>query len=147
MEEESEEEEDSDLEEEDGDEEESQAFVPGSHPLEEGEELVMDEGAYVLYHQASLGPPCLSFDLVEGGGEDAAQFPLTLFGVAGSQAEKASDNSIIAFKMFNLHPIKQRDEDREHEEEEEEEGEDDPAREPKLKVASIRHNGAINRIR
>ena len=24
----------------------------------------MDEQAYIVYHQASLGPPCLSFDII-----------------------------------------------------------------------------------
>ena len=40
------------------------AFVPGQSELQDGEELVMDEQAYIIYHQASLGPPCLSFDVI-----------------------------------------------------------------------------------
>ncbi len=131
----------------DGEEGPSRAFLPGSQVLEEGEELSMDERAYVLYHQAHLGPPCLSFDLIDGDGQGAEQFPLTVFGVAGSQAAKASGNSIIAFKMFNLHPIKHKSDEDGDDDDEDEEEEDDPSREPKLKVASIRHNGAVNRVR
>ena len=40
------------------------AYIPGQEELEEGEELVMDENAYIVYHQAHLGPPCLSFDII-----------------------------------------------------------------------------------
>ena len=145
------EEEDQDEDDEDNDDaSESKAFLPGSQPLEEGEELVMDDSAYVLYHQAHLGPPCLSFDLIDGEKNSSSDYPLTVFGVAGSQAAKASANSIIAFKMFNLHPIKHKEdkEDEEEESDEEDEEEGDPAKEPKLKVASIRHaSGGINRIR
>ncbi len=54
-------------EEEEGD---AKAYVPGSTKLEEGEELVMDQEAYVIYHQASLGPPCLSFDVIKEGNEE-----------------------------------------------------------------------------
>ena len=59
---------DSDLEsQEDEEEEESSSddepaeekiFLPGDK-IDEGEELEVDENAYILYHQASLGPPCL----------------------------------------------------------------------------------------
>jgi len=111
----------------------------------------MDEQAYVVYHQAHLGPPCLSFDLIpEENSSD--EYPLTVYGVAGTQATKASGNSIITFKMFNLHPIKHREDDEKDEDDAEEEEVDDdnqldPEKQPKLKVSSIKHNGAINRIR
>ena len=49
--------------EEEEEEEEVKTYLPGVK-LEEGEELEIDEQAYVVYHQASLGPPCLSFDLL-----------------------------------------------------------------------------------
>ena len=132
----------------DEDDSNQKAFVPGAAELNEGEELVMDEQAYVVYHQAHLGPPCLSFDLIpeENSGDE---YPLTVYGVAGTQASKAGGNSIIAFKMFNLHPIKHK-EDEEQEDDDEEEDEKtqvDPEKQPKLKVSSIKHNGAINRIR
>ena len=55
-----EEEEDESRDEEGGEE---KTFLPGGQ-LEEGEELGYDSGAYIVYHQASLGPPCLSFDMI-----------------------------------------------------------------------------------
>ena len=75
---------------------EDKTFLPGDK-LEEGEELEVDENAYVVYHQASLGPPCLSFDVVP----DLAtpDFPLSLTAVAGTQAAKVTANSIIVFRI------------------------------------------------
>ena len=82
--------------------------------MEEGEELVMDEGAYVVYHQANLGAPCLSFDVIPddqgSAAERASNFPATLYGVAGSQANKMANNNILVFKMHNLHPLKKQKE-------------------------------------
>merc|ERR1712110_354627 len=68
------------------------AFIPGKEELEEGEELVMDDQAYTIYHQASLGPPCLSFDIIPDhlGNDRADSFPMTIYGVAGTQATKMS---------------------------------------------------------
>ena len=123
-----------DMEEEDGEEVEAKAFIPGAAQLEEGEELVMDDQAYVVYHQAHLGPPCLSFDVVPDDlGQDRCEYPLSLYGVAGTQATKVSANCIITFKMFNLHPIKRREEEEEDDEEEEQE-EEEEEKLPKLKV-------------
>lgn len=36
-----------------------QVYIPGDHP-NETEELVYDETAYIMYHQAQTGAPCLS---------------------------------------------------------------------------------------
>ena len=134
-------------------EEKPTAFLPGQQKLEEGEELVMDEQAYIVYHQASLGTPCLSFDVIPDdlGNDRADAFPLTLYGVAGTQAPKSSANAIVVFKMDNLHPIKRKsqndDEDEDDSDDDDEALEDDPEKEPRLKVAALKHHGCVNRIR
>lgn len=69
-----------------------QVYLPGK-PLDADEELVCDESAYVMLHQARTGAPCLSFDVIRdqlGGNRDA--FPLSCYIVAGSQAAKAHVN-------------------------------------------------------
>jgi len=139
------------------DESKSQAYLPGTVQLQEGEELVMDEDAYLLYHQATLGPPCLSFDIINddlGWERPTGPGPVSLYGVAGTQASKSHANAILSFKMHNLHPIrkKKRKEDKEEDEDSDDSESDDdeeegPEREPKLKVAGIQHNGCINRLK
>merc|ERR1719189_1479151 len=132
------------------------AFVPGKEELDEGEELVMDDQAYTIYHQASLGPPCLSFDVIPDhlGNDRADSYPMTIYGVAGTQASKMSANSIIVFKMHNLHPIKRKNKEKEDDDDSDEESDEDdediaedPEKEPKLKIAALKHNGCINRVR
>jgi len=131
------------------------AYLPGQE-IAEGEELVMDDQAYTIYHQASLGPPCLSFDVIPDhlGNDRADSYPMTIYGVAGTQASKMSANSIIVFKMHNLHPIKRKNKEKEDDDDSDEESDEDdediaedPEKEPKLKIAALKHNGCINRVR
>lgn len=71
---------------------ESGVYLPGK-PLAEGEELVCDESAYVMLHQAHTGAPCLSFDIISDElGENRDKYPLTAYIVAGTQASKAHVN-------------------------------------------------------
>jgi len=140
---------DSDLEsQEDEEEEESSSddepaeekiFLPGDK-IDEGEELEVDENAYILYHQASLGPPCLSFDIIHD--QCKFDFPLSVTGVAGTQAAKVTANSIIVFRMSNLNSVRPVQED------EDEDDVDEPEEEkPVLKMAGLKHSGTVNRVK
>lgn len=85
----------SDVEEDSDDDGEQGVYLPGK-PLREGEELVCDETAYVMLHQAHTGAPCLSFDVVRDDlGNDRDAFPMTAYMVAGTQAAKAHVNRYV----------------------------------------------------
>lgn len=57
-----------------------------------------------LHVQAETGAPCLSFDIMRDSlGDGRAEFPLTAYLVAGTQAEVARKNMIILMKMSQLH--------------------------------------------
>lgn len=59
----------------------------------EDEELICDESAYVMLHQAHTGAPCLSFDVIQDNlGDIRDTFPMTTYIVAGTQAAKAHVN-------------------------------------------------------
>ena len=74
------------------DEEAKEVYLPGK-PLEENEELVCNESAYVMLHQAHTGAPCLSFDILRDDlGDDRQTFPLTGYIVAGTQAARTHVN-------------------------------------------------------
>lgn len=74
------------------DEEAKEVYLPGK-PLEENEELVCNESAYVMLHQAHTGAPCLSFDILRDDLGDAREtFPLTGYIVAGTQAARTHVN-------------------------------------------------------
>jgi len=118
---------------------EERTYLPGEK-LEEGEELEIDENAYILYHQASLGPPCLSFDVIPD--QCKFDFPLSVTAVAGTQAAKVTANSIIVFRMSNMHSVRPVGED------EDEDDVDEPEEEkPVMKMAGLKHSGTVNRVR
>lgn len=78
-------------------------YLPGKE-VSEGEELVYDQSAYLMYHQAQSGAPCLSFDVIKDDlGESREGFPLTCYIVAGTQGERSHTNHVIVMKMGNLH--------------------------------------------
>ena len=63
-------------------------------------------------------------------------------GVAGTQASKVTANSLIVFRMSNLHSVRPVQED------EDEDDVDDPEEEkPVLKMSGLKHPGTVNRVK
>ncbi|XP_055919057.1 glutamate-rich WD repeat-containing protein 1 [Eupeodes corollae] len=130
-----------------------EVYLPGK-TLEEGEELVCDESAYVMLHQASTGAPCLSFDIIPDElGESREKYPLTAYMVAGTQASRTHVNNLIVMKMNNLHKTQEDDEEEDEKEDEElDDSEDEDlgnevAKKPQMTCALIKHQGCVNRVR
>ncbi|KAK3585998.1 hypothetical protein CHS0354_033115 [Potamilus streckersoni] len=123
---------------------EKKAYLPGQ-PLKENEELVCDESAYIMYHQAQTGAPCLSFDILRDNlGEAREQFPMTCYMVSGTQAERGKTNHVLIMKMSNLTKT-QKSQDDNDDDESESEDEDEL---PELEIAIVKHSsGSVNRIR
>ncbi|EDV38198.2 uncharacterized protein Dana_GF13839 [Drosophila ananassae] len=125
-----------------------EVYLPGK-TLADDEELVCDESAYLMLHQASTGAPCLSFDIIPDElGESRESFPLTAYVVAGTQAAHNHTNNLIVMKLSNL----QKTQDDEDEEDELEDDQDDVVdsvelKKPHMSCALIKHQGCVNRVR
>ncbi|XP_053675643.1 glutamate-rich WD repeat-containing protein 1 [Anopheles nili] len=124
----------------------AQVYLPG-RKLSEDEELVCDESAYIMLHQAHTGAPCLSFDIIADPlGEDREVFPLTSYLVAGTQAARTHVNNVIVMKMSNLtRTSKENDEESDEELSDDEDVGDEKS--PVLSCVMIKHPGCVNRLR
>ncbi|TVU50731.1 hypothetical protein EJB05_02118 [Eragrostis curvula] len=136
----------------------AKVWQPGVDALEEGEELQFDPDAYNYLRGFSIGWPCLSFDIVRDQlGLVRSEFPHTLYGVAGTQAEKAPWNYIGIFKLSNINGKKREpipasaidgdsdeDSDNSSDDEAEEINEDTK---PIVHLKKVAHAGGVNRIR
>ncbi|KAK9947943.1 hypothetical protein M0R45_003538 [Rubus argutus] len=139
----------------------AKVWQPGVDKLEEGEELQCDPSAYNSLHAFHIGWPCLSFDIVRDTlGLVRAEFPHTVYFVAGTQAEKASWNSLGIFKVSNISgkkrepvPTKPGDDDSNMDSEDSDSDEDSDDEElgasgaPILQLRKVAHEGCVNRIR
>lgn len=127
--------------------ESTEVYLPGK-PLSEGEELVCDQTAYVMLHQAQTGAPCLSFDVIKDTlGDSRELFPLTAYIVAGTQAAQAHVNSLIVMKLSNLHRTSKENEDDDDEDDDDDSDNENESKTPKMTAATIKHQGCVNRIR
>lgn len=122
-----------------------EVYLPGKQPLADDEELVCDQSAYIMLHQAQTGAPCLSFDIIKDTlGDDRDTYPLTAYILAGTQAQQVHANNIIVMKLSNLRKTNKEGDDDESDDDDEEEDEDEK---PKMTGAMIKHQGCVNRIR
>ncbi|XP_050298153.1 glutamate-rich WD repeat-containing protein 1 isoform X2 [Anthonomus grandis grandis] len=124
----------------------TEVFLPGK-TVEQGEELVCDPTAYVMYHQAQTSAPCLSFDVIPDSlGESRDTYPLTAYLVAGTQAPTTHVNNVIVMKLTNLHKTT-KSEGNEEEDDDEDSGDESDEKRPRMLAALMKHQGCVNRIR
>lgn len=119
----------------------SQAFRPGVDELGEGEQLDYQPEAYKMYHSMRPEWPCLSIDIMpDMMGASRTSFPMTVYMVAGTQADRADKNQLQLLKVSDLHKTQQDDDDVALQGDE---MDDDPI----IDAQRIPYRGGINRVR
>ncbi|KAL5728797.1 hypothetical protein ACHQM5_001837 [Ranunculus cassubicifolius] len=138
----------------------AKVWQPGVDKIGEDEELQCDPSAYNSLHAFHIGWPCLSFDVVRDQlGLIRTEFPHTLYGVAGTQAENSVSNYIGMFKLSRISGKRRdlvpnkingdesemgSDDDSSSSDEDEDEGQEPPI----LQLRKVKHpEGGLNRIR
>ncbi|KAH7885979.1 WD40-repeat-containing domain protein [Phlebopus sp. FC_14] len=120
-------------------------FIPGAHVLGQDEVLEPDDSVYVMRHSMNVTWPCLSFDVLRDNlGDERQKYPATVYVVAGTQADLASNNEISVYKMSSLHRTQKDGDDDDSDAEDDDDVLDEDAI---LEYRSVPHNGSVNRIR
>lgn len=128
--------------------------------ISKNEYLDFDNSAYNMLHRASTEWPCLSCDFLSGELKPLSgytnvtpdckkdfEFPLEIYGVAGSQASMPSKNKIYVMRMANLCSTKYDDDPEMQAMMEKEDYEEFNDGNPVILHRSIPIKGGINRIR
>jgi ribosome assembly protein RRB1 len=122
-----------------------QVWRPNVDKLEEGEALEYDPSAYVMYHSFRTEWPCLSFDFLKDTlGDNRQRFPLTMFAVTGSQADRPEKNKITLLKLSDLHKTQTSGGD---DSDSESDDDDNLDEDPTIEHINVPHHGGVNRIR
>ena len=120
-------------------------WMPGM-ALEEDEQLEADPSAYLMLHTMNTEWPCLSFDIAADSlGSERVTFPMSCTVVAGTCADKSSQNKVLVMEWNSIERTGGYDTDSEPSDEEEDE--DAMIPEPKINCQEIPHDGAVNRLR
>jgi ribosome assembly protein RRB1 len=148
-------------------EEKVESWNPLTSTLDPGTKLEVDESAYKMHHSLTPEWPALSFDILRDTyGDSRTRFPHSMIVASGSQADRADRNKLTIMKLSDLSRTGRRqktekemedeilgeeydkEEDSDDDDEEEEEEDDiDEHVDPVLEHFSLRHNGAVNRVR
>ncbi|WFD18076.1 Ribosome assembly protein rrb1 [Malassezia caprae] len=121
----------------------TEAYMPGTEPLQEGQTLVPDQSAYDMLHRMNVTWPCLSFDFLRDHlGSQRQTLPHTAFFVAGTQADTAKNNEILVMKASSMHRTS-----RDDALSDDDDDDDDVDEDAVLEYKTIPHLGGVNRIR
>ncbi|KAG6832534.1 hypothetical protein H0H92_000163 [Tricholoma furcatifolium] len=122
-----------------------EAFIPGTHVLEQDEVLEADDSVYIMRHSTNVPWPCLSFDVLRDSlGDERQRYPATSYIVTGTQADAANSNEVIVYKMSSLHRTQKDNDDSDSDNDDDDDHLDE---DPILEYRSIPHLGGVNRIR
>merc|ERR1712002_1281135 len=115
----------------------NEIYLPGK-PMDEGEELTFDKSAYLMYHAATTGAPCLSFDIIPDDNlQVQTEFPFNCDIVCGTQSH-GKPNQLLLMKMMNLTKMQEDESDSEDSFIEEED------QQPQMYTLSFKHTGDVN---
>lgn len=107
-----------------------------------GEELDFDSSAYTMLHRLNMEWPCMTFGFVRDNlGEQRTRFPMTAYLVAGTQAERASQNKLVCMKASRLCCT------RNDEDEDADDSDDEADEDPIVEQQSVAHPGTVNRLK
>jgi ribosome assembly protein RRB1 len=123
----------------------TETFIPGRSKLADGQTLTPDTSTYEMLHTLSTPWPCLSFDVLRDNlGDNRKTYPVTVFAVAGTQADSAhtNDNELMILKLSSLSRTERQDEGSDSDSDS-----DDEASDPVLESKSISLPSTTNRIR